>query len=681
MLKRWVCLVCFFAWGALALAACSPERVVETVIVEKTVPPLVQTVVVTPEPVPASESVCCDVFRIGVLGEPATLNYWQYLGAAPTVWTHYVLSNVPARLYLPSDVRFQWVPSLAADMALPEQSADGTWSVTVELLSEARWSDGEPITAEDVVFTFDVCKRLALGGEWPSYCSPGGAEITAEVLDALTVRFTFQQQPSLRLWQAGLAQLPVLPRHYWQDVAAQALAQVEGVNLPAAADVAGCTPDSTSQPCLDWATYEQARNLLYQADATKQPTAGAYVIEEWQPGQYIRLSANEQYPLKGVRIVEYQDGTWERVFPDGRAQRFYGEAQGEKTLDYVLGPFNPQVDILSYPTWDELGNALLAGDVDYILDPQSPPPEWVQRFILDEHIRTFINSDYDLYYLAFNLLQSPSALPEFRQAVDALVDRELLVDQVLNRRGFPLFTTMPAANEFWYNPNIDLPYRDLSRAGRIMEAVAVLKRAGWQWEVEPSWDDARQTVVPGQGLRLPAGGFVPELALVAPGYTYDPVRATFALWIAKWLGDLGFVVRPELLGKDALLERVFINADFDMYLLGWGLGSPDLPLYFQDFWYSGNCTLESGGNNTTCFKNDAFDALVDSFVAAQDMESAREAVYAMQALLAAERPVIPLYSQAVYDFARANVVFPYTETLGGIKYQAGLQSAVQVIRP
>ncbi|RME06191.1 MAG: ABC transporter substrate-binding protein [Anaerolineae bacterium] len=677
MLKR----LLFLAWGALALAACAPQRIVETVVVEKTSPPVVQTVVVTPEPVPEKTGpACCETFRIGTLGEPVTLNYWQYLGGAPTVWTYYVLSNVPARLFALSDTRFQLVPSLAKDMVLPAQNADGTWSVTVELLADARWSDGEPITAEDVVFTFDVCKQLGLDGEWPSYCTPAGAEITAEAVDELSVRFTFQQQPTLLVWQAGLAQMPVLPRHYWQDVAEQALAQVAGVDLPSAEDVAGCTAESTSAACTAWAAYEGARSVLYTADASGQPVAGAYAIEEWRPGEYIRLVENEQYPFRGMQIAEYADGTWERKFPDGVVQQLYGNAQGEKTLEYEVGPFNPQVEFLLYPDWDSLGNALLAGDVQYVLDPQSPPDEWLQKFMLADQIRTFVNSDYDLYYLAFNLLKSPAASPEFRQAVDALVDRGFLVNQVLNRRGFPLYTAMPPANAFWYNAAAETPYRDLSRAERLSEAVAVLKRAGWQWDNEPYWDAHLQAVVAGQGLKLPDGRPVPELTLVAPGYTFDPVRATAALWLARWVSDLGIAVRTELLGRDALLERVFINADFDMYIIGWGLGSPDLPLYFSDFWYSGNCTFESGGNNTTCFKNSDFDALVERFSTAADVESAREIVFAMQEILAEQRPVLPLYSQAVYDVARRNVVFPFTTALGGLKYRAGLLPTVRVLQ-
>lgn len=76
----------------------------------------------------------------------------------------------------------------------------------------ARWSDGEPVTAHDVAFTFQLLREypaLDAGGVWRILAS-------VEAVDASTVRFTF-----LRPFSPGLlevAHTPIVPTHIWSTV-------------------------------------------------------------------------------------------------------------------------------------------------------------------------------------------------------------------------------------------------------------------------------------------------------------------------------------------------------------------------------------------------------------------------------------------------------------------------------
>jgi peptide/nickel transport system substrate-binding protein len=694
--KKWLFpLACLLAvgWVLTACQPSEPETIIKTVIVEKEGETIVETVVVTVEPTQqnddeAAAEECCDVFRIGIYEEPVSLNYWNYLGPGSSVWTRYVISNDAAHLFDISDQRFQFVPSLAKDIPTPVDNGDGTWSITVEMVEDALWSDGEPITAHDVVFTHNTCKDLALTWYWPSFCTPDGADVVATALDDFTVQYIYRNQvPNLRNWQFGIGMAPILPAHFWSDVVATAYDQIDGLAIPDQVRPENCDPssltDNVIELCQAWTVYDEtfdrAREILFTADAHNQPVAGGYILEDWQPGVSIQLSANQNYNFKDTEIVEYEDGTWLRVLPDGTETMLYGKAQGKETLRYRDGPYDPGIIYTIYGSQEAAFGALAAGEVDYVLNPIGIPRDMRDSFKENEHIRTYVNADYDMFYLAFNLRKYPMSEYEFRQVFDIIIDKELVIKDVLGEVVIPLYSTMPAMNVFWHNPEVTNDYVDLSRAERVELAVGILKDAGWRWKSEPYWDEFVQDIVPGEGLIMPNGEPMPALTILGPGPDFDIVRATFNQWVSEWARELGMPIQSELTGRNAILDSVFVASDFDMYIFGWPLGNPAYPGYYDDFWHSRNCTFETGGSNTPCFKNDEYDALVDEFVATSDLLRAQELVYKMQLILADQRPYIPLYSDKVFDFAWDHVRFPYVDTLGGIELQDGFRTSTQVM--
>ena len=92
-----------------------------------------------------------------------------------------------------------------------EWPADRSW-VVFTLREIARWHDGEPITADDVIFSFET---LTTQGS-PQYRFIYRGVSAVEKLGERRVKFTFADASNREL-PLLVGQLPILPRHYWES--------------------------------------------------------------------------------------------------------------------------------------------------------------------------------------------------------------------------------------------------------------------------------------------------------------------------------------------------------------------------------------------------------------------------------------------------------------------------------
>ena len=592
------------------------------------------------------------IYQVGITADLTTTNYWAFLGPDGTTWNSYVLADTKPVLFTYSGPRFDWVPSLAADFPSPLQEevvGDRTlWSTEVELKRGVKWSDGADVTADDFVFTAHVARDLQLTGNWPSIVDPGFFD-HAEALDPYTLKIYFLQKPGLARWQFGLAFLPILSRAYWEPVVAEARQ---------AADIT-----------------EQQR-VLYAHVPDGEPSAGGFLFDRWEQGAYAEKDRNEDFYFTGSVVTQYASGAYEEVKEGVYTFSAYGAPEGDKELEFTVGPFADSAIYSIYGSQDATVLALKKGDIDFMLNPLGLSKGLQEQLQGEDGLTTIENPSSGVRYLGFNFRKPPMDDRAFRQAVATLIDKEFLTETVLQGVAIPVYTMVPEGNTFWHNGEVPMIGRGMTRAERVERAVELLSGAGFTWEVEPRMsEDGAFMEQRGEGLRMPNGEPVPAMSLLAPSAGYDPLRSTFAIWIERWMNEVGIPVRADLTGFNLIVEKVFNQQDFDMWILGWGLTL--FPDYLESFFHSRYSDVE--GRNAGGYSNPEYDRLADDFLAETEVEAAQRQVFQMQQFLAEELPYVTLFTTPIVETFRSDrIEFPYTDILGGLQESAGLASLVTI---
>jgi peptide/nickel transport system substrate-binding protein len=137
----------------------------------------------------------------GVLGTFDSLNPLIVQGLAVQPVRGYVIESLMARGF---DEPFTLYGSLARDV----ETDDARTYVTFSLDPAAHFSDGVPVTAEDVVFSWELLRDHGR----PNHRTYYSKVEKAEVLDPRTVRFDFPNAHNREL-PLILGLMPVLPKH------------------------------------------------------------------------------------------------------------------------------------------------------------------------------------------------------------------------------------------------------------------------------------------------------------------------------------------------------------------------------------------------------------------------------------------------------------------------------------
>ncbi len=218
--------------------------------------------------------------------EPAGLN--RYLADAALV---YQVSDATVIGLTTPNEKGEYAPRLAAE--LPAISDDNQ-TVTWKLREGLKWSDGEPITSDDIKFTWEAVSNPNSG----TYNQTGGFDLieSIETPDELTAIVHYSEPYVGYLGQFSAA---LLPRH------------------------------ATGKP----------EEMTTWAWNTKPVVAGPFVVTDWRSGESISMERNPNYYEEGK---PYLDKLVFRIIPEAASQTALmkqGEAQvhlwpGEDKVDY-----------------------------------------------------------------------------------------------------------------------------------------------------------------------------------------------------------------------------------------------------------------------------------------------------------------------------------------------------------
>jgi peptide/nickel transport system substrate-binding protein len=669
-MKKWYILVAVLLAG-LALVACEPQvvtqEVVVTQVVEKEVvvtevvevagtPQVVEVtkivpveVTVEPTPVPPAGPVTGgegDVYRLGMISDITTLQIWKSYSPEDASFYNYAVNGYyyPG-LFTYSDQRFDYVPQLAADFQSELEQEGDFWVSTVPLKQGVLWSDGTEITAEDSAWTANTVLAFDLSGNWEAY--DGNFLDHVEALDPYTVKVFYHTKPGLARHQFGTMLAPIVSKAFWEPLVQPLLDQM--------AAIADLDPESEEYI----AQREEIIQALFLLDDTGEPVYGGWIFSQWEPGAYVENVRNDNYAFKGMVETEYANGAYKQVWSGGEFVA-YGDATGDVQLELTNGPFF-QSALYSIYDQDAATLALQAGEIDFVLTPNGLSQGTINQLTENPDIDVVTNPANGFRYLSFNFTRPPLDDVAVRQAINCMIDKNFLTNNLLQGQAIAVYTPVPMGNSFWYNPDVTIFCDGYTAQERLDWSVSRLKEAGYTWEVEPSWNEERGGSVDyGQGLMLPDGSAFPEMTLLAPSAGYDPLRATAGVYAEQWMQQLGMPVTAELTNFNNILDAIYSTPpDFDMYILGWGLSL--YPDYVCDFFYTG-----SGFNNGQ-YSNTDFDALCDEFYAETDLDTARQMNYQLQDILAQELPYVYLFTTPMRDaYNGAAIMFPYTDVLDGV---------------
>ncbi len=321
----------------------------------------------------------------------------------------------------------QTEPALAKSWKV---SSDGL-RYTLKLRRGLRFSDGHPLDADDVLFSFQVYLDEKVHAPQRDLLIVGGKPIAVRKLDAETLVFELGQPYGAgeRLFD-GFA---VLPRHLLQKAYQEGrMAQAWSLTTPPG-QMAGLGPFRVKEYVAGQRLVLERNPYYWKAD--RQGHRLPYLDEL----VFLFVSSED------AQVVRFQSGETD-VISRLSAENFAVLSRQQQARSYTLYDLGPGLEF----------NFLFFNQSDL---SEKSLPQIARKQKWFSHLR-------------------------FRQAVSAAIDREGVVRLVYQGRAVPLWGQVTPGNKLWADPALPKPPRSLERARELLRA------AGFSWKGDGTLVDA-----------------------------------------------------------------------------------------------------------------------------------------------------------------------------------------------
>jgi len=601
------------------------------------------------------------MLRVALLGETTTTNVWSLFDEpGASYWNVVTQVGYWPSLYRLAPPDLDLWPATAQGDLPPVICDDLICTATVDLRPGLVWTDGSAFTAADVVFTVNTALEFEMGLNWRQFYNPSVLD-HAEAFDERTVRFYFKSHPTVADWQYGALLGPIVNRAYWQPRIAASAAL-----LPDEAFMTAIREQETELASVQSQLDEMNHILATSFPGSTTSVDTARRAKRLQ-SDFIGLTTAlaKKYAEFDAKLAEARgalftlENTNEPTLgPWKFASHIPGGFENGVNFDTPLGdPWFDSVRYNIYPDETAAIEALENNQVDLILSPNGISPGFVLRLAGNPRINLNRSITRSGRFLAINDDNPYLADPVLHRALACLLDPAVFVEN-LGSEVFPL--TGFVLDEGWKNKTAFLPCADTTGVARTVEAIRLLKEAGYSWESEPALD------ANGSGFKVPDGNVLPAFRLLA--LKQDPLRVIAAQVIAQQARLIGLEIIVEMSSSDDLLYKVYGSGDFDMAVLGWHLSA--YPSYLCD-WF------EPSEQNPFIYSGSNHRSACEAWAQVNDLGLAKSYAFEAQSILVQQLPLIPLYANARFDAYR-NVHYPFTEVVDGL---GGLYGAPELAIP
>jgi peptide/nickel transport system substrate-binding protein len=536
------------------------------------------------------------------------------------------------------------VPQLASDLC--EVSDDEiTW--TCSIVDNATFHNGDPITVDDVVYTF----QLAISENCtfnPSVCLSPFLE-SVEAVDDSTVQFTlidpYAPFATTILTGIGIESKAVIEAAYEEYTGG-----TEGLTadeVQAAVDAAQTSSDAGDDPAACQAAADTGVGILDQVgvdhgaleDFVVEDDPATTDVDETDTGECAfaaslipsLTSVAGSLSAEGIDAVAaaYQLLSFNKD-PVGSGPYMLDSCSLEGCVlkayhDYWNGA--PVTETIEMPIFTDVAtaaNALAAGELDWVNDLTPDARAAVANAVEDGTVQLAEYNDFGNYDLMFQMHEA-IPLPDgtewqgwffdqnLRQAVQYCVDKPNLVEIATDGNGVPIESDIPPAS--WaFDPSLTAVARDTDHAKELIESATV-----HTWTMG---DD--DIYVNEDGDRLSA------TVLVRAG---QQDRVDFMNLLAEQVAECGIEINVQAADFQTVLIPSLSwphippgqDEPWHAYFGGWGVGvDPDPYALF----HSSQCTSAEQPDtyNFYCLQDDQIDQLIEDGLATSD-QAARTEIY------------------------------------------------------